>query len=52
MTYWKTLFGIKSVLILKKNSKTEFNTELVNNKRFLTTKIKSYGDEFTDFYDK
>ena len=40
------------MLILKKNSKTEFNTKLVYNKSFLTTKIKSDGDEFTDFYDK
>ena len=55
-TKWKIYFltedNDKSVLILKKNSKKEFNTELVYNKSFLTTKIKSYGHEFTDFYDK
>ena len=55
-TKWKIYFltedNDKSVLILKKNSKKEFDTELVYNKSFLTTKIKSYGDEFTDFYDK
>ena len=55
-TKWKIYFltedNDKSVLILKKNSKKEFDTELVYNKSFLTTKIKSYGDEFTDIYDK
>ena len=50
MSYWKNiiLFGIKSVLILKK----EVDRKLVNNKKFLNPKIKSYGDEATDFHDK
>ena len=31
--------------------KKEFDSEHVYNKNFLKTKIRSYGDEFTDFYD-
>ena len=30
----------------------EFDSEPVYNKEFLKTKIKSHGDEVTDFYDK
>ena len=41
------LFGIKSVLIYKK----ELDSELIYNKEFLKTKIKSHGDEVTAFYD-
>ena len=32
--------------------KKEFDSEPVYNKRFLKTKIKAYGDEITDFFDK
>ena len=32
--------------------KKEFDSEPVYNKRFLKTKIKSYGDEIKDFFDK
>ena len=32
--------------------KNEFDSELVYNKEYLKTKIKSHGDEVTDFYDK
>ena len=32
--------------------KKEFDSKPVYNKNFLKTKIKSYGDEVTDFYDK
>ena len=32
--------------------KREFNSEPVYNKEFLKNKIKSHGDEVTDFYDK
>ena len=32
--------------------KKEFDSESANNKYFLKTKINSYGDEATDFYDK
>ena len=32
--------------------KKEFDSKLVYNKKFLKTKIKSYGDEDTDFYEK
>ena len=32
--------------------KRESDSEPVYNKRFLKTKIKSHGDEVTDFYDK
>ena len=42
------LFGLKSALIYIK----KFNSDPVYNKKFLKTKINSYGDVFTDFYDK
>ena len=32
--------------------KIEFGSKPVYNKEFLKTKIKSNGDEVTDFYDK
>ena len=32
--------------------KKEFDSEPVYNKKILKTKIKSYGDELTDFHDK
>ena len=32
--------------------KKEFDSESVHNKIFLKTKIKSHGNEVTDFYDK
>ena len=32
--------------------KKELDSEPVHNKEFLKTKIKSYGDEVTDFYDE
>ena len=32
--------------------KIEFDSEPVYHKEFLKTKIKSHGDEVTDFYDK
>ena len=32
--------------------KKEFDSKPVYNKEFLKTKIKSHGDEVTDFYDK
>ena len=32
--------------------KKEFGNEPVYNEGFLKTKIKSHGDEVTDFYDK
>ena len=32
--------------------KNEFDTKLVYNKNFLKIKIKSHGNEVTDFYDK
>ena len=32
--------------------KKEYDSEPVYNKQFLKTKIKSHGDEVTDFYDK
>ena len=34
------------------NIKKQFDSEPVYNKKFLKTKMKSHGDEFTDFYDK
>ena len=50
MTYLKTLilFKIKSVLISKK----KFDSNPVCNKSFSKTKIKSYNDKVTDFYNK
>ena len=32
--------------------KKEFDSEPAHNKEFLKTKLKSHGDEVTDFYDK
>ena len=32
--------------------KKEFDNEPVYNKEYLKTKVKSHGDEVTDFYDK
>ena len=32
--------------------KKQFDSKLVYNKKFLKTKIKSYGNEATDFHDK
>ena len=32
--------------------KKEFDSEPVNNKNYLKTKMKSHGDEVTDFHDK
>ena len=32
--------------------KAELESEPIYNKNFLKTKIKSYGDESTDFHDK
>ena len=34
------------------NINKEFDSEPVFNKKILKTKIKSHGDEVTDFYDK
>ena len=34
------------------DKKKEFDSESVYNKYFLKTKIRSHGDEVTDFYDK
>ena len=50
MTYCKNiiLFGIKPVLILKKNLIA--NLTKIRNK--MKTKIRSYGDEATDFHYK
>ena len=32
--------------------KREFHSEPVYNKNYLKTKVKSHGNEVTDFYDK
>ena len=37
---------------VKADMKEELDSELVQNKDFLKTKIKSHGDKVTDFYDK
>ena len=44
---YNTIWGKVSADIKK-----EFDSEPVYNKEFLKTKIKSYADEVTDFYDK
>ena len=36
----------------QQNYKKEFDSELTCNQKFLKTKIKSYGDEATDFHDE
>ena len=41
-------FGITSALMIK----NVFIANLPTTRTFLKTKIKSYCDEFTDFYDK
>ena len=46
---------LKSYNIWKKFSigiKKESDSEPIYNRKFLKTKIKSYGDEATDFHDK
>ena len=50
MTYYKIiiLFGVKSVLISKKNLITTLSTITF----FLKNKMKSYDDEVIDFYDE
>ena len=37
---------------LSADIKEEFDSEPVYNKKILRTKVKSHGDEVTDFYDK
>ena len=48
----KDYFKQKLLLWPKISFKKEFDSEPVCNKKFLKTKIKSYGDKVTDFYDK
>ena len=59
-TKW-TYFLIEDDLLEKYNSiwdkvsadiKKEFDSKPVYNKNYLKTKIKSHGNDFTDFYDK
>ena len=47
MTYQNTILDKVSADIKK-----EFDSEPVYKKNYLETKIKSHGDEVTDFYDK
>ena len=60
-TKWMYLFIEDDDLLKKYNTiwkkvsadiEKEFDSEPVYNKEFLKTKIKSHGDEVTDFYDK
>ena len=46
------LFWIKSLLILTKKKQKKIDSDPVYNKFFLKTKIKSHGNEVTDFHDK
>ena len=43
------MFGMNSAIELKKK---KIDSELIHNKTFLKTKIKSYSDEATNFQDK
>ena len=49
MTYWKNRTIWYKV---KADDKKEFDIDSAYNKIVLKTKIKSYGDEATDFYNK
>ena len=56
-TFWRWWFTVleKYNTISDKvsaNTKKESDSEPVYSKEFLETKIKSHGDEVTDFYDK
>ena len=60
-TKWMYFFIKEDDLLQKYNTildyvtasiKNEFDSEPVYNNEFLKTKIKSHGDEVTDFYDK
>ena len=51
---WKMRNSWKNSVIQNKvcnSMKEEFQNEPIYNKIFLKTKIKSYGDESTDFHD-
>ena len=51
VTYWKnTILAIWDKV--SADVKKEFHRELVNNKTFLNSHIKSFVDKATDFYDK
>ena len=54
MTYWENIIQLYTGKYNKVSAdiKKEFNSESVYNKKFLKTKIRSYGDEATDFHDK
>ena len=60
-TKWRYFFIEDDDLLEKYNTvwnkvspdiKNELHSEPVNNKNYLKTKIKSHGDEVTDFYNK
>ena len=46
------LLGKYNTIWDKVSAKKEFDSDPVYNKDYLKTKIKSHGDEVTDFYDK
>ena len=46
------MYIILSRILEKQGSKKEFDSEPVYNQMFLKTKVKSYGDEVADFYNK
>ena len=54
MTYYKnSIFQFNTIQDkFSADIKKEFASEPVYNKHYLKTKIKSHGDEVTDFYDK
>ena len=50
MNYYKIYYTIWDKV--SADIKKEFDSEPVYNKNYLKTKMKSHGDEVTDFYDK
>ena len=50
MTYWKKFYTIWDKV--STDVKKEFDSKPIYNKKFLKTKILSYGKKDTDFHDK
>ena len=46
------IFVVNDIWNEVRNSMKEFDGKPIRNKDFLKTKIKSYGDEATDFHDE
>ena len=48
IAYWENIIWNK----VRSDIEKELDSESVNNKKFLKTKIKSYSEKVTDFYSK